>query len=213
MTVFVFTGSAFTSQSLLEMVQAMAKNVGLEIPLQVVGSADRTWVEALDFANRQGEELARRVDWGGLVASSSFTGTGSDDTFELPSSFARLPRGVAVTSSGAPVRPLTRAEWTGLTAAEGTPRYFLLENRKMRFYPYPASAATVSFTYIHDQWATGGAQFLADTDETVFPSELFIMGLIVRWRRQKGMDYADYEAEYEAALAHYAAFDDRSRLQ
>lgn len=213
MTVFVFSTGTFTSLSLLEMVQAMAKNVGLQIPAQIIGSSDRTWIEALDFANRLGEELARRVDWGGLVGASTFTGTGANDAFELPSNFARFPKGIAITYGGAALRPLTRPEWNNLTVAEGTPRYFLLEDRSVLFWPHPASGDVINFSYIDHDWATNGNDFTSDADETVFPSELFIMGLIVRWRRQKGMDYADFEAEYEAALGQYAEFDDRSRIQ
>lgn len=209
MSVAVFPLSTYSGKTLLEMVQAMAKNVGLDVPEQIVGSTERTWIEALDFANTLGDELARRVDWGGLIGTSGVVGTGADAALDLPSDFERFPTGVTVTYSGAILRPLSRAEWTSLTAVEGTPRYFLLENKTIRFFPYLASAVEVDFTYVSDLWCTGGDNFLADSDQTVFPDDLFIMGLIVRWRRQKGMDYADFEAEYEAALSDYAAFDDR----
>ena len=53
---------------------------------------------------------------------------------------------------------------------------------------------------------------MADTDTALIDEELLLKCLIVRWRRQKGMDYADHEAEYEAALKSYAGFDDGGRL-
>lgn len=212
MSVLVFGSVTYESLSLLEAVQAMAKNVGIPIPDQVVGSSNRTMIEALDYANRLGEELARRVDWGGLVVATSVLGSGGNFPISLPSDFARLAQGVTVTYGGAPVRPLTRAEWGTLTAAEGSPRYFLLEDKGLSLFPYAADGDAVNVTYISRNWCSAGSEFLADTDTTVFPAELLIDGLIARWRRQKGMDYADYEAEYEAALAQHAGFDDRSRV-
>jgi len=212
MTTAVFSAFTYPSLTLLEAVQAMARNVGIPVPDRVIGDTDRTMVEALDYANRLGEELARRVDWGGLVMTATFSGTGADAAFSLPTDFARLVQGVTAQYGGSPVRPLTRAEWGSLTAVQGSPRYFLLEAKSLRFWPYPALGEAVSVTYLSRSWGTQGEEFLADSDSTVFPSELLVMGLIARWRRQKGMDYADFEAEYEAALAQYADFDDRSRI-
>ena len=53
---------------------------------------------------------------------------------------------------------------------------------------------------------------MADTDTVLVDEGLFIKGLIVRWRRQKQMDVADYEAEYEAAMSDFARFNDRTRF-
>ena len=49
-------------------------------------------------------------------------------------------------------------------------------------------------------------------DTPLVPSELFELGLIYRWKRQKGLPYSDFENEYEASLNNYASFDDNSRL-
>ena len=50
------------------------------------------------------------------------------------------------------------------------------------------------------------------TDSPLVDEDLFAKALIVRWRRQKGMSFADEEAEYEAALQDFARFNDRSRF-
>lgn len=199
-------------RTILDIVQAMAKNVGISVPDVVVTSSERAMVEALRYANEVGEELARRVDWGALTVTTILTGTGASLAHTLPTDFDRIPQGAAVTYGVVPLRALSRAEWNTLTAAEGTPRYFLLENETVTLWPYLASADTVNLTYISEQWSSSGSEVLLDTDTVVFPDDLFTLGLIVRWRRQKGMDYADFEAEYEAMLADYAKFSDRSRF-
>ena len=58
----------------------------------------------------------------------------------------------------------------------------------------------------------GSAAFTVDTQTSLIDEDLFLKGLIVRWRRQKGMSYQDEEGEYEAALQDFARMDDRGRM-
>lgn len=200
--------------TLLTIAKQVAKSVGLDVPSQVVGSTARAMVEMLSFADETGEELARRVDWGQLTASTTLTGDGTDKQFALPSGFSRITPGIGVVNSGGTyVRPLTRAEWGSLTMAEGTPRYFLLQDNDIRLFPYLASAATATLYYQSKHWCSNStAAWTADDETSLIDEGLFAKGLEVRWRRQKGMDYADQEAEFEAALADFARFNDRGRL-
>lgn len=198
--------------TLLTIGAALAKNVGMTVPDIMVSSPQRQWLEAVQFANEAGEELARRVDWGQLQASTTLTGTGAAVAHALPADFSRLNAGVAITTSTGIVRPLTRAEWSNLAMVEGTPRYFLLEQNTIQLWPFLANAATVTVQYQSLNWCSAGAAFVADTDTVLVDETLFAKGLVVRWRRQKQMDVADYEAEYEAALMDFARFADRGRL-
>lgn len=199
--------------TLLTIGAALAKNVGMSVPEIMVSSPERKWLEAVQFANETGEELARRVDWGQLQGTATLTGTGAAVAHALPADFARLNQGVAVTNaSGGIVRPLTRQEWSNLTMVEGTPRYFLLEQNTIQFWPYLANGITATAQYQSKEWCSAGAEFVADTDTVLIDEALFTKGLIVRWRRQKQMDVADFEAEYEAAMSDFARFNDRSRL-
>lgn len=198
--------------SLLSVVTALAKNVGMNVPTSVAASNTRQWVEAMEMANEAGEELARRVDWSALASSATLTGTGAQIAHPLPHDFDRLQRGITVwhASTGA-VRPLTRHEWNSLEAVEGNPRYFLLENDTIRLWPHLANAATVTVYYQSENWVGGTPGYVSDGDEADIDENLLTMGLICRWRRQKGMPYQDFEAEYEAALQDYAGFDRRAR--
>lgn len=199
--------------TLLTICEGLAKNTGRQVPTQVASSTHRDEVEYLQFANETGEELARRVDWGDLTKTATLTGTGANIAHSLPSDFGRLTRGIAVkTSGGAIVRPLTRGEWNSLTAVEGTPRYFLLQDDTITLWPFLASAATATVYYQSSEWCSAGTSFAADSDTSLIDENLFLKAMIVRFRRQKGMDYADHEAEYEAALRDFAGFDERARF-
>lgn len=192
---------------------AFALNVGVQKTEQIVSSADRTWQEMLSMSNLVGDELARRADWGDLTTAQTLTGDGTNKVHDLGTAFSRVTPGIGVQVGSTPVRPLTRAEWASLTASEGTPRYFLLEDTGLTLWPYLADGSTATLTGQTKNWcSSGGNVWAADTDTSLIDESLMLLGLIVRWRRQKGMDFADYEAEYEAALSDLAGFDDRSRL-
>lgn len=198
--------------SLLTICQDLALNVGLQIPTQVI-NGERDMKEARQFCDDVGEELARRVDWGDLTATTTLTGDGTNKKHSLPATFSRLVRGVCVTVGGVPVRPLSRPEWGNLTATEGTPRYFLLEDDGITLWPYLANGETATVIYQSNAWCSNGtAAWAADDDTSLIDENLMLKGLIARWRRQKGMPYQDEEAEYEAAIEQYAAFDDRGRV-
>lgn len=198
--------------SLMTIVTALAKTVGMQPPNVIATSPERQWIEALQIANEAGEELARRVDWGQLHKVTTLTGDDTNQTFTLPGDTARLTQGIAVRTGNRIVRPLSRAEWSGITPKIGTPRYFLLEGREITLWPYMALGVTATVNYLTTEWATSGAGFVNDDDTALFDENLLLKGLIVRWRRQKGMPYSDEEAEYEAALQDAARFDSRSRF-
>lgn len=199
--------------TLIAIVTALAKNVGMTAPDVVATSGLRSWQEALQFANETGEELARRVDWGQLQASATLTGTGANIAHALPATLSRLNRGISVMAGTNIVRPLSRAEWSRLAPVEGVPRYYMLEGRELTLWPYLALGAQAVVQYQSIAWCSNGtALFSADTDTSLIDETLFTKALIVRWRIQKGMPVAQEEAEYEAALQDYARFNDRARF-
>jgi hypothetical protein len=89
----------------------------------------------------------------------------------------------------------------------------LLEGAEITLWPYLANAATATVQFQSKNWTSAGsATFTADDQTSLIDEALFLKGLIVRWRRQKGMAYLDEEAEFEAALADLAKFNDRGRF-
>lgn len=196
---------------ILQIARSLALNVGILAPVSIV-STSRQVQELVQFVNEAAEEMARRVDWGALKKTTSLTGDDTDKAHALPADFSRLAATGAVRSGAAVLRPLTRAEWNTLTPTAGTPRYFLLEGPVMRFWPYLASAASATVSYQSTDFTGTGLGFANDNDAPVVPADVMLKGLIARWRRQKGMPYQDEEAEYEAALAQAAAFDDGARF-
>lgn len=160
------------------------------------------------------EDLQKRVDWPGPISAQvTITGDGSED-YDLPSDFKRLALGPTAIYEktttrrwGVPIH--TDGQWTHLKTlgASGAERFFRLRGYdgawEIDFYPAPASSTQIVVSYMTDKWmaTSGGTAGNAWTDETdvlLFDRRPVELGIIWRYRRDKGLDYADTQAEYEA---------------
>jgi hypothetical protein len=199
--------------TLLTIAQDVARNTALDVPATASGSTAREIVNVVQFINDTGLELARRVNWGALRASTTITGTGVNANFALPAYYLKLIEGGAVFAGSVAVRGgLSPDEWAALTPIEGTPRFYRLRGSSISFYPFLANAATASVNYQSTAWASNGTDRLqVDAETSLIPEDLLVKGAIWRQRRHVGQDFADQIAEYEAALADYAAYDARDR--
>ena len=199
--------------TLLTIAQDVARNTALDVPATASGSTAREIINVVQFINDTGLELARRVNWGALRASTTITGTGVNANFALPAYYLKLIEGGAVFAGSVAVRGgLSPDEWAALTPIEGTPRFYRLRGSSISFYPFLANAATASVNYQSTAWASNGTDRLQlDAETSLIPEDLLVKGAIWRQRRHVGQDFADQIAEYEAALADYAAYDARDR--
>lgn len=200
--------------TLLTIAKQIAVNVGIQQPSAVMSDPSADDLKIVEYTQAAAVELARRVDWSALRTTQSVVGTGSNDNFTLGASFSRLTSGLSVSVNGAPVRgSLSPDEWNSLTPIVGTPRFFRLLGNLISFYPYPTTALEVSVSSQNQNWCSaGGVIWTADDNTALVPEDLIVKGSIWRWRRQLGADFSDYMAEYEAALADFAKFDEGARM-
>lgn len=212
-----------TDMTLLQVAQSVARDVGLAQPTVVAAATDDTdrgmveMKQCLDFV---GEELSRRVDWSALRSEVTLTGNGAAFEHPLPASYLRMMAGNAVKLAAAQnyatVRGgLSAEEFKSLPPVVGTPRFYLISgargSKKISFWPFLANAFEATALVQSENWVASATAYAADGDIALVPSPLMVKGGIARWRRQKGMDYPGYVAEYEAALANFAEFDDGAR--
>lgn len=198
--------------SLLTIAQAVAKNIGIEVPDTLAGD-DSDAMKVVQFINETGDELERRVDWSELRKTAAILGTGFSAPLDLPADYSRLIQGLAVTAEGKPVRGgLTGDEWNALSPIEGAPRYRQTIGNQIAFYPFPSEGMNVYITYQSKNWAGQKASLDVDGDTPLLPERLFEMGAVWRYKRHIGADYSDYLSEFEAALTELAGFDDMVRI-
>jgi hypothetical protein len=204
--------------SLLTLVSRAMVLCGQDAPAQVIGNADQMVTEFKTLSLIEGEELAE-YDWRNLKVATQFTGDGTTTLFDLPADFARLMPGERMWTDGNPVRSLTRVTDDEMLAAKVSLvdpiyPYWRLIGSQVEFYPAIETGTVVKTEYRRDNWITDvdgltyKAEWTVDTDVAIVPERLISLGVVWRWKRMKGFDYADDKNDYQASVAREIGMDD-----
>jgi hypothetical protein len=189
------------------------QELGLPIPVSVVGNPDGQIGQILGLANREGDELAEiEGGWPALRGEQVFNLVAGTDTYPVPTDFSYYYQGTAWdrTTHQPVLGPLSPEEWqavkSGLYPAGLFYRFRMFGVNNIVFLPVPANTDTIAIEYRSTNWcqsALGAGQgaFLADTDNPVLPPTLFVLGIKWRFRAAKGLDYSEERAAYDLALA------------
>jgi hypothetical protein len=199
--------------SLLSMCAETAILLNQPSVTSVYSNPNRFEQELLLLCEETGEELVRRHDWGELVSTQTYATTPGT----LPVDYERPTMGSPVRLGTTPIRgALSDAEMNLKRGApSGSPPRYLI--RKPTLEVAPAPATTVTLEYVSNYWvrsATGSlqAEFLEDTDYSVIPEDIIVLGMKWRWRRLKGRPFDDELAEYEAAVEYRMQADRSMRV-
>lgn len=201
-----------------EEVDDAARECGIA-PRTWLGASDTTSAEFVSMVRAVSRDLLDRHDWSALCTFERLLPSSETAEFSLPANFYRLQKPSSrdddavyeVTPNRRPVYPLNGGGiWTDLQAyGAAADRFYRRMATGFEFYrPLPAGSE-VRIHYVKTTWVNGTANvWTTDADVPVWPSHLMRYGVIYRWRRSKGMRYADEQAEYESVLAR-AINDDR----
>lgn len=109
--------------------------------------------------------------------------------------------------------PLTPAQWqvllSGLQPA-GPRRRFRIMDNKFVINPIPYDSNQLVYEYYTNNWCQsnagqGQALWAADTDTYLLDDDTFILGLIWRFRRAKGLDYDQEWTNWNNSIDRYKA--------
>jgi hypothetical protein len=209
------------SLTLLDLVQQVVGEVSSDIstPVAVASNTDQTVRQLFRLANRVGQDLVREYEWRRLVTEYTFSTVNSTATYDLPADFDRMVPDTHYdrTNNWINSGPKSSQQWQWLNSAVTTlgPQFrWRLYLNQIKFYTTPTAAYTMAFEYVSRNWVieSGGTSptkslLGVDTDTFVFPDDVMTLGLIYRWYRAKGLDYAPALAEFEAAKAMAKAQD------
>ena len=176
---------------------------------EAFSSSDQVAVEMADLANEVASDIASSHDWRALTKIHSLAG--GSETYPLPADYDRMVLASEIDDSASWLwgyQPFDSVnDW--MRYKSGTypilsPGGWIILGGEMHFYP--AARDQAQFPYISNRWArseagTPKASFTADDDEFVLSERLMTLGLIWRWKAQKGLEYAEDMATYELALA------------
>jgi hypothetical protein len=192
--------------SLITIVQNAADRLSLPRPPAVVLSSDQTVVQLLGLAQQEGKELARLGAWQALLAEHTFPTLAQEaQSNAIPADFDWIVPDTAFnrTARRRLAGPLTAAEWqlAKATVTLVNPA-FRLRGNVMLIAPAPPPGETVAYEYVSRNWcrASGGtprAAWGADSDTAVIDEELHTLGIVWRFKKSKGFDYAEDFTTYQ----------------
>ena len=208
------------SRTLLQMVQEATNLLVIPTPNTVTGSSDPQILQLWKIANEEGRKHSARYPWQALTNEATFTTVATES------------QGAITTLAGAGYRsivndtiwnrslkrpvfgPLSNSNWQQLKAQvfTGPWNQYRIRGNNVIFTPVPPAGQTCAFEWISKNWAfsnsgTPQSSLLADDDQIYLDDEVFFQGLIWRWHKRKGFDYAEDFADYEKLIADAMAKD------
>ena len=199
--------------TILNMIQRLTRGTGIPTPTSIVGNTDRQVIQLLEIANEEGEELAARGNWSAMRFEATFTQKAAADQGLLNSALVTAGdfdyifndtmwnRNTSLPILGS----LNSIDWQTLQAFPVTGPYqqYKIENGRIFFDPVgPNATDTIAFHYKSLFWSetsggTGQATWVNDDDVGRLDETIMRLGVRWRWRKEKGLEYAEDFKTYE----------------
>lgn len=204
--------------SLLTIVQYVCGRTGVPVPSTIIGTTDQQVLQMLRLLEEEGNDLSQRGPWEGLINEASLTtaatvSQGAMTTIASNGFRYILNDTIWDRTNRLPIAgPLDAPSWQGEKALGITgPRYrYRIRGGLLIVSPTPTAGYSWYFEYVTKNWISNAAgnaykqYFTVDSDLILIPEELVLMGLRWRWKKEKGLDYADdfntYEMQVKNAL-------------
>lgn len=205
--------------SLLTIIQAMCARTNVPSPTSVMGQISDTQVaQMVRLLEEEGNDLSKRGSWQGLTREATWTTTAAEDQGALTTlasnGFNYIKNGTFWDRTNKlPIGgPLDDGQWAAIKGRGTTgPRYYYrIRGDHLLIVPTPAASLSWAFEYASENWilandgTTYKSAFTLDTDTVLIPEPLMLMGLRWRWKKEKGLEYAEdfrtYEQQVKDAL-------------
>lgn len=204
--------------SLLTICQDVTDRIGLTRPTSLVGSSEQTARMLLSLANQEGKALARRHPWQRIKAEHTFATVDGTVAYALPTALDRIVEGSIWnrTQTRPVIGPITAQRWQMMQAQAITATWqaVYIRGGYMRFTPTPSAADTIGYEYVSKYWCAALANtepdqeaWSADDDQTFLDEECMTLGIVWRFLRAKGLDYAEAFRSYELEVANRMGVD------
>lgn len=202
---------------------AMVRMVGRK-PTTIFGSQDQMEVEIADLATDVAVDIMKSHDWRALTKFETLVSDGVTAAFPLPTDFDRMVMAQNVHDGLNWMWGYTAVddidEWIRITTSGFiglTPGWWIILDGQFQFSPAPTINGEAKFPYISNNIGRSAtdvaiSSFTKDDDSFVLEDRLLTLGLIWRWKAQKGLEYAEDMASYEEALSQNSARDKGARV-
>lgn len=206
--------------SLLTIIQYVCGRTNVPVPATVTGSTDTQVIQMMRLLEEEGNDLARRHPWQGITFEATHTTTAAEDqgamTTIAANGFRDIKNGTFWDRSSklpvlGPMSDQEWAQWKGIGTTGARYRY-RIRGGKLLINPVPVASLSWAFEYASKNWILGidgttyKQYFTLDTDTILIHEDLVLMGLRWRWKKEKGLDYAEdfdtYEKQVKDAMGH-----------
>ena len=204
--------------TILSALQSAAIRLYGRKPPTFFGATDKFALELTDLINEVAQDVQKYQDWQALIRVATVTGDGSATDFPLPDGYDRMLVKTDLQDTQMwpwgyfPYQDINTFLFDEARNFQPYPGGWIIYNNRVRFSPAPLSGAVANFPYITSasvrdtQTGEYKSAFTADTDEWLLPERLLTLGLVWRWRENKGLATNDQDA-FIKALDEYAAKD------
>lgn len=209
--------------SLLTLIESVTDRLALPRLTTVVGNTNDQARLLLALANEEGRELAARGTWQVLVNEITFTtqateSQGTIDGIVAYQDYGRILNDVMWnrTTGQKIIGAITAQQWQEAKArATSSTLYpmYRFRGNTLLMTPTPTAGQTVAFEYVQSRWVRNFGETLEypqwndDTDVGLLSESIMANGVLWRFKRQKGFDYAEEFAAYERQVADALARD------
>lgn len=201
--------------SLLTVVKSFCRRQQLPEPATVSGTTDQQIAQVMALLEEEGMDLGKRGLWERMTYEATFTTVAAESQgaisaiatngFDFVINQTIFDRDSGLQAIG----PVSPANWQAMKSLVSSgPQYqFRLRGGNLLINPAPAAGLNWYFEYHSKNWIIGAdgvtykSYFTLDTDEILFPEELALMGLRWRWKKEKGLEYAEDMRTYELQVS------------
>jgi len=197
-------------------VTAIANTTGLDSTYSVVGTGINTDTYVLTLDSPTQVTMSQAASASGTV-TLNFCKT----KYSMPSDYAQITDRTMWDKSKhwEMLGPETAQQWQWLKSgyiSTGPRIRFRIMGGYFQIWPAITTAEYLGFEYLSNAWAssfsgTPQTSFLADTDTTIFPDRLLVLGLKKKYFEIKGFDATAFTRDYQGELSICKANDSGSK--
>lgn len=206
--------------SCLSIIQDVCQRINLPNPTTAAQSSDPAVQQVVALALKEAEWQLGQYDPQVCMLEGTFVTSATEvQVANIASTYPGMKAIVNDTMWNRDLRrpvfgPMTAARWEQLKAMvmQGPWNQFQIRGNQILFIPVPTANQNIWFQYKSINWCTSQSgtpqsRFLADTDVLLLDEAVFKLGMEWRWKKAKGLDYAQDFADYEDAFAIVKARD------
>lgn len=212
--------------TLLTALNRAQRRLSLAVTSTIIADGQETQNLLWELANVEAEEVISRAeyDFPALKRTKSFTMT-TGATLQASGKPSDMKRPISDTfwnrsTDRKIIGPIDDVDWAianGVPITTGITQYAMLRYDGLHIWPAPTAADTAAYDYVLNtpilavDGTTYRTSFAADTDTYLLGDRLLVLGVVWRYKADKGRDYAEDLKSYEIALQQEASAGKGSR--